>query len=305
MARPHMLVIGSTNTDMVMDLPALPVVGQTVLGGRFRLAPGGKGANQAVAAARAGGAVTFITALGDDAFGAESQARFVREGIDTRYLVIRADVPSGVALIMVDAHGENLIAVASGANAQLSPAELTAARPAFHGAPMTLLQLEIPLESVAWAVAEAKARGGTVLLNPAPMPPAGLPDDILRHVDLITPNEGELRALAPDTASLEAAAAQVLARGPRVVIVTRGKHGAIAFSADGAIPFPAFTVKTVDTVGAGDCFSASLAVALAEGQPLPTALRFATAAAALCTTRPGAQDSMPVREDIETFLALH
>jgi len=302
MARPRLLVIGSTNTDMVVETPALPAPGQTVLGGAFRMTPGGKGANQAVAAARAGGGVTFITAVGDDGFGAESVARFAREGIDTRYIVTCAGVPSGVALIMVDAKGENLIAVAPGANARLLPEHLAAAEDAFRAASFLILQLEIPPESVLWAARRAAEAGATVLLNPAPMPPDGLPDELLRCVDILTPNEGELRALAPKAGSLNEAAACVLDCGPKIVVVTRGKHGATAFTPDVKIDIPAAAVTPVDTVGAGDCFSACLAVALAEGHSLADSLRFAVTAAGLSTTRPGAQASMPAREEIEDCL---
>lgn len=303
MATPRILVIGSTNTDMVVEVPALPGAGETVLGGAFRMTPGGKGANQAVAAARAGGEVTFVTAVGDDMFGEQSRRRFADEGIHTRYVFTRPGVPSGVALIMVDAHGENVIAVAPGANSRLTHEDLAASWEAFHGSPLILMQLEIPLESVRWAAGYAAGQACTVLLNPAPMPAEGLPDELLANIDILTPNEGELLALAPGAASLEEAAHAVLARGPRMVVVTQGRHGATAFTADGALHLPALTLNTVDTVGAGDCFSACLAVALAEGRPLPDAMRFAIVGAGLSTTLPGAQASMPSREAIELFLA--
>ncbi|MHB0938817.1 MAG: ribokinase [Armatimonadota bacterium] len=299
MARPKILVVGSTNTDMVVETPSLPAPGQTVLGGAFRMTPGGKGANQAVAAARAGGDVTFITAVGDDNFGTESIARFRTEGINTRHIVTCRGVPSGVALIMVDARGENLIAVAPGANAGLLPGDLAAAEAAFRENSFLIMQLEIPPESVQWAAERAAKSDATVLLNPAPMPPDGLPHALLQYVDILTPNEGELRALAPDAGSLEEAAARVLARGPKIVVATRGKRGATAFTPDGALEVPAVQVTPVDTVGAGDCFSAFLAVALAEGHSLAGALHFAVAAAGLSTTRPGAQASMPARAEIE------
>ncbi|MHB9109923.1 MAG: ribokinase [Armatimonadota bacterium] len=299
MARPKILVVGSTNTDMVVETTSLPAPGQTVLGGAFRMTPGGKGANQAVAAARAGGDVTFITAVGDDNFGTESIARFRTEGINTRHIVTCRGVPSGVALIMVDARGENLIAVAPGANAGLLPGDLAAAEAAFRENSFLIMQLEIPPESVQWAAERAAKSDATVLLNPAPMPPDGLPHALLQYVDILTPNEGELRALAPDAGSLEEAAARVLARGPKIVVATRGKRGATAFTPDGALEVPAVQVTPVDTVGAGDCFSACLAVALAEGHSLAGALHFAVAAAGLSTTRPGAQASMPARAEIE------
>ncbi|MHB9130257.1 MAG: ribokinase [Armatimonadota bacterium] len=302
MSRPHIIVIGSTNTDMVVETPALPEPGETVLGGAFRMTPGGKGANQAVAAARAGGQVTFVTAVGDDTFGMESRERFVREGIETRYVFTKPGMPSGVALILVDACGENMIAVAPGANAVLTTDDLAQAAAVFHQARMVILQMEIPLESAIDAAARAAAAGCTVLLNPAPMPAAGLPDTLLRHVDILTPNEGELLALTPGTKSVEEAAARVLACGPEILVVTRGKRGAAVFTRDGAFEVPAIPVNAVDTVGAGDCFSACLGVALAEGHSLPDAVRFAVAAAGLSTTTPGAQEAMPERAAIERAL---
>lgn len=302
METPRILIIGSTNTDMVAEVPVLPVAGQTVLGGAFRLTPGGKGANQAVAAARAGGAVTFISAVGDDAFGRESMKRLDGEGIDTQYMLTKAGVPSGVALIMVDAQGENMIAVAPGANGDLSPEDLCARRDAFCDMTAVLLQLEIPLESVTTAAGLAQEAGATVLLNPAPMPPGGLPDALLAYVDILTPNEGELRGMVPTASTLAEAAAEVLARGLRVLVVTQGRTGATVFTREGTFTLPAYQVASVDTVGAGDCFSACLCVALAEGHSLPDALRFAMAAAALSTTKYGAQASMPRRGEIADLL---
>lgn len=299
MARPSILVVGSTNTDMVVQTPVLPTPGQTVLGGAFRLTPGGKGANQAVAAARAGGAVTFVTAIGDDAFGTDSVARFRAEGIDAAHMVTCAGTPSGVALIMVDAHGENLIAVAPGANALLRPEHLPDALFTRHR--LLLTQLEIPLDTVQQAVERAANAGMTVLLNPAPMAADGLPEALLRRVDLLTPNEGELRALAPNASSLEDAATHVLTRGPKLVVVTRGRHGASAFTPEGRLDIPAASVQPVDTVGAGDCFSACLAVALGAGRSLADALRFAVIGAGLSTTHPGAQAGMPTRMEIDSL----
>ena len=303
MAAPRILVIGSTNTDMVVETPELPAPGQTVLGGVFRTAPGGKGANQAMAAACAGGAVTFITAVGQDALGEEHRERFAREGIDIRPLVTKADAPTGVALILVDACGENMIAVAPGANGELAPDDLIAAATAFVDTKLVIMQLEIPLASVAWAAGYAARLRCPVLLNPAPMPAEGLPDALLACVDILTPNEGELLALAPGAATLEEAAHSVLARGVKTLVVTQGREGATVFTADHWFHAPTFQVTAVDTVGAGDCFSAALGVALAEGQGLPEAARFASAAAALSTTVTGAQEAMPTREMIEGFLA--
>ena len=288
---------------MVVNIPKLPQQGETVLGGEFRMTPGGKGANQAVAAQRTGGAVTFITAVGDDAFGKESIERFTAEGIDVTYVYTKEGSPSGVALILVDEQGENVIAVAPGANSQLTPEDIAAAAPAFEGAKQVIIQLEIPYETVLAAVRMAKQAGSKVLLNPAPMPATGLPDELLRHVDLLTPNTGELLQLAPDISQIDMAANMVLSRGPETVVVTHGSQGATVFSMDGEHEVPAFSVDAIDTVGAGDCFSASLGVALAEGWPMNHAVRIASAAAALSTTKIGAQMSMPSRRAIEQLLA--
>jgi ribokinase len=299
MPHPGILVIGSTNTDMVVRAAALPAPGETVLGGAFRMTPGGKGANQAVAAARAGGAVTFLTAVGDDAFGRERLDEFRREGINTAHIAVKADAPSGVALIVVDAKGENLIAVAPGANGLLSPADLDGAEEAFRTAGVVILQLEIPMATVLVAANRAWGHGRPVLLNPAPMPPDGLPRDLLAAVDILTPNEGEARALAPDADSLEDAARDILEQGPKALVVTQGRRGVTVFTRDESFAVPALPVQAVDTVGAGDCFSAALGVALAEGNTLRDAARFAVAAAGLSTTRQGAQAAMPTRDEID------
>lgn len=300
MTRARILVIGSTNTDMVVEMTGLPRPGETVLGGAFRLTPGGKGANQAVAAARAGGQVTFITAVGTDRFGAESVARFTEEGIDTRFIATHSAAPSGVALILVDAQGENMIAVAPGANSLLDPGDLP--EEAFADVALLLMQLEIPLDTVCAAARRAKAAGTLVLLNPAPMPLDGLPAALLAHVDYLIPNAGELRTLAPDATSMKDAARLLLQRGPTALIVTRGKEGVEVFTRDAHFHVPAIPVHAIDTVGAGDCFSATLGVALTEGQALPDAVRFAVAAAGLSTTRLGAQASMPTRAEIAQVL---
>lgn len=303
MTRPKIVVVGSTNTDMVVNIPKLPQQGETVLGGEFRMTPGGKGANQAVAAQRAGGAVTFITAVGDDAFGKESIERFAAEGIDTSYIYTKTGSPSGVALILVDEQGENVIAVAPGANSLLIPEDIEAAAPAFAGAKQVIIQLEIPYEAVLAAARMAKKAGSKVLLNPAPMPATGLPDELLSYVDLLTPNTGELLQLTPDIAQIDMAANMVLSLGPEAVVVTHGSQGASVFTTAGEHEVPAFCVAAIDTVGAGDCFSASLGVALAEGWPMNHAVRMASAAAALSTTKIGAQTSMPRHRAIEELLA--
>lgn len=299
----HILVIGSSNTDMVIESPTLPRAGETVLGGQFRIFPGGKGANQAVAAVRAGAIVQFISVFGDDDFGRQSREILTLEGIDLSHQVIKKGAQSGVALIMVDSLGENIISVAPGANALLESGDLIHAAPAFLGTNLLIMQLEIPLDTVTWAAAYAKKLSCPLLLNPAPMPTNGLSDHLLSMVDILTPNEGELRALAPGADSMEKAAKEVLARGPRLLVVTRGANGVNVFSANENFHQPIFPIAAIDTVGAGDCFSATLGVAWAEGKPLKEAVRFASAAAALSTSIAGAQTAMPVREIIERMMA--
>ncbi len=297
----RVLVIGSSNMDMVIAVPHLPAPGETVLGGEFRQVMGGKGANQAVAAARAGAEVTFITALGDDDLGRTSADRLRSEGINLCHAIHAPDTPNGVAFILVGEGGENLIAVAAGANSALSPAHIQATETAFEDAQVVLLQLEIPMETVLATVALARSYGCKVLLNPAPMPEGGLPAELLAQVDVFTPNEGELLAME-HTTSLEEAARRALAQGPKLVVTTKGAEGAHAFTAEGEVSVPAIEVAPIDTVGAGDCFAGTLAVALAEGQQLEAALRFAVTAAGLSTTREGAMDSMPTRGEIEARL---
>lgn len=302
MSAQRILVIGSTNTDMVIEAPTLPVPGQTVLGDTFHITPGGKGANQAVAAARAGATVVFITALGDDALGVQRREQLAHDHIDVSHVVIKQEQPTGVALIVVDAHGENLIAAAPGANWHLLPDDLVPAVTAFVDAKLLIMQLEIPLESVIWAAAYAKQLGCPILLNPAPMSAQAVPDSLWNNVDILTPNEGELRQLVPAADTVEEAANAMLKRGVKMLVVTQGSHGATVFTSEESFHVPAFAVATVDTVGAGDCFSGALGVALAEGQPVRDAVRFAAAAAAISTTISGAQDSMPTRDKIEALL---
>ncbi len=288
--------------DMVIALPHLPAPGETVLGGRFRMVMGGKGANQAVAAVRLGAEVSFVTALGDDDIGRACAQRLQAEGVGLAHAIHTAEAPNGVAFIMIGEGGENLIAVAPGANLALRPEHVQQAEAAFEAAQVVLVQLEIPLETVVAAVELARAKGCKVLLNPAPMPKSGLPDKLLARVDVFTPNQGELMTLA-GTTSLPGAARQGLERGPELVVVTAGAAGACAFTANAEASVPALPVEPVDTVGAGDCFSGALAVALAEGQALESALRFAVTAAGLSTTREGAMDAMPTRSEVEARLA--
>lgn len=300
--RGSICVVGSINADLVVRVPTLPRPGETVLGGTFSSAKGGKGANQAVAAARAGAATALVACVGDDALGRAARDSLAAEGIDISHASVAPGHPTGVALILVDGRGENAIAVASGANDALSPHDIDRARGLIEAADVLLVQLEIPDDSVARAVAIARAAGRTVILNPAPA--RALPADLLAAVDILTPNETEAEILAGGAGGDAAAACERLrAAGCGAVVLTRGAAGALVASATGTTVVPAFPVTAIDTVAAGDVFSAALGVALGEGHDLPAAARFAAAAAAISVTRAGAQASAPSRDEIERFLA--
>jgi ribokinase len=297
-------VVGSSNTDMVVRVPHLPAPGETILGGTFRTAQGGKGANQAVAAARAGGTISFVGCLGGDALGDAALDALREEAIDVRGVFREEDAPSGVAMIYVDDAGENCIAVAPGANERLSPRHLERVRDLLAAAEAILVQLEIPQDTVAAVVRIARAARVPLVLNPAPARP--LPARLLRGLPVLTPNERELYALAGlpsgTEAGLDDAVTALLGRGVRTVVVTRGARGAYAATAEERFPVAGFGVEAVDTTGAGDVFNGALAVALAERRALPEAVRFANAAAALSVTRPSAQPSIPRREEILALL---
>jgi len=306
-----LLVLGSINRDLVVRGPRLPRPGETVLGGEFYQASGGKGANQAVAAARAAaaqGAVAFLGAVGGDVFGQELRQALLYEGIDCTYLKSVLGVASGVALILVDQGGENLISVASGANSCLLPADIHELPEAlFRQRRVLLASLESPLTTVHRALSRARQLGLLTVLNPAPVQISAAVKGVLPLVDLLTPNEHELADIAGAAVETLPAAAiaakQIQALGAKQVIVTLGSGGALVLDEEGATHhIPALNVAAIDTTAAGDCFSGTLALALAEGQPLLQAALFATAAAALSVTRRGAQPSLPRREEIEVFL---
>ena len=295
------VVIGSANTDMAVKSERIPVPGETVLGGRFIMNPGGKGANQAVAAARMGGQVTFIAKVGNDLFGRESITSWKKEGINVSHIVTDPENPSGVALIMVDAKGENCISVASGANAALRPDDLDPA--AVEAADIVLMQLETPLETVLHTARLAVAKGIPVILNPAPA--AALPDELFACLYLITPNETEAEILSgikvTDDVSAQKAAEILRGKGVKNVIITMGKQGAFVSSKDFRGIIPACRVEAVDTTAAGDVFNGSLAVCLSEKMKLKEAVRTAAKAAAISVTRLGAQSSAPYRGEVEKF----
>ena len=300
------IVLGSVNTDLVIRGPRLPAPGETVLGGEFYQAHGGKGANQAVAAARlAGNPVTFIGAVGDDAFGRQAMEHFKRENLVCRYLKTIPGRPSGVALIMVDSQGENLISVASGVNAQLSPGDVDAVLDeVFRSARVLLTCLELPPRTVARGLVRAKEAGLTTILNPAPADVAICRGDLLRCVDVLTPNEGEAAALTgidtSDVAGAVAAARRLQELGCRSCVVTLGASGCVVVEED-VVPIEGCPVEAVDATAAGDAFSGALAVALAEGRSLVEAAHWSNRAAAITVTRPGAQPSLPSREEVDSF----
>lgn len=298
------VVIGSSNTDMIVQTPHIPRPGETILGGTFNTAAGGKGANQAVSCARAGGIVTFVARVGKDMFGDQALKGFQADGIDTKYVVTDPEAPSGVALIIVDDQGENSIAVASGANGNLSVKDVETAKNVIEKADIVLMQLEVPLATVEAAAKLASSKQVKVILNPAPAQP--LSDVLLKQLSLLTPNETEAQMLTGIEVNNENTAnqaAQVLVdKGVDSVIITLGAAGAYVFADDFKGMVAGFKVDPVDTTAAGDTFNGTLAVALAEGTPLAEAVRFANAAAALSVTKLGAQPSAPDRQAIEEFL---
>jgi ribokinase len=298
------VVVGSSNTDMIIKLPHIPRPGETVIGGKFSTAPGGKGANQAVAAARAGGDVSFIARVGDDIFGRQALENFAMDGLNIRHIINDTEHPSGVALIFVDEKGENSIAVASGANAALTPADIVKANSTISSAKVLLMQLETPLETVTTAAEIAFEHHVQVILNPAPSCP--LDDSLLKLISIITPNEHEAEFLTgvkvDDEASAEKASDALLTKGVHTVIITLGAKGVYVKSHEFKGIISGFSVKAEDTTAAGDVFNGVFAVSLAEGKCLFDAVRFACAAAAISVTKLGAQTSAPTRDEIEDFL---
>jgi ribokinase len=302
--RPSIVVVGSVNTDMVVKGERLPGPGETVSGGHFIIAGGGKGANQAVAAARLGANVTLIAKVGRDMFGDQAIDNFRREGINTDGILRDPDQHTGVALILVDRAGENSISVASGANHALTPAEIDAAADRIRAADVLMLQLETPLETVARAAQIAADAEVPIVLNPAPAHP--LPEKLLKCVTYLTPNETEAERLTGvavgDEASARKAAERLLAIGTRHVIVTLGAKGAQIMDAGGTTLVASTPVEAVDTTAAGDAFNGGLAWALAGGMSLPEAVRQACLVGALSATRLGAQPSLPTKQELDRFI---
>ena len=295
------VIIGSCNTDMVIKSGKLPAPGETIIGGTFMMNPGGKGANQAVAAARMGGDVTFITKTGNDLFGKESVELYKSEGIKTNYIFSDPDNPSGVALITVDAHGENCIVVASGANGTLSPDNIAKAKTEIETAKIVLMQLEIPMETVEYAAAMAYAKGVRVILNPAPM--QSLSDNLLKCLHMIIPNKTEAEMLSgvkvTNWASAKIAAQKISEKGVAIVVITLGSLGALIKDGHQYYEIKSEPVNAVDTTAAGDTFCGALTVGLSEGMSIVDAVGLACKAAAISVTRMGAQVSVPYRKEIK------
>jgi ribokinase len=289
--RPVVVVVGSLNMDFAVRTKRFPAAGETVLGYDFRMSPGGKGANQAVAAAKLGAAsvaVRMIGRVGMDLFADHLKASLAGAGVDVSAIHASRSHPTGVAMIAVDDVGQNSIVVASGANADLAAADVEAMRRVFKGASIAMFQLETPLATVAAALKLAREEGLTTILDPAPA--QQLPAGLIDNVDILTPNEVESEQF------------DLGKPGAHTVVVKLGDRGCMAYRAGETFKVPAFPVNAIDTTAAGDVFNAGLAIALAEGSPFPHALRFANAAAAISVTRHGAQTSTPSRAEVDAFL---
>ncbi len=297
-------IVGSLNMDLVVRAPHMPIPGETVIGSDFRTIPGGKGANQAVAAARLGAEVTMIGRVGDDDFGRAQLRNLGELGIDATHVIVDPEAATGIALITLDASGQNSIVLAPGANMRLTKEDINAARGAIVQSDVLVLQLENPLEVVAYAIDIAYAAGVKVFLNPAPAQP--VPKEALAKLDYLIPNESETALLTgievADLDGAKEAAERLREQGVGTAILTLGARGAFLASAEESVHVPGYKVEVVDTTAAGDAFVGGLAVALAQGQNLVEAVRYANAAGALAVTRLGAQPSLPTRQEVEEFM---
>ncbi len=298
------VVIGSCNMDMTVRCKDLPIPGQTMMGESFVTNAGGKGANQAVAAAKLGAKTQIVARVGNGMFVPRFFESYDKVGLGHDFVIRDPQTPSGTALIFVDEEGENMIVVAPGANMKLAPADIEAAISVIEGAKVMILQLEVPLETVIYAAKLAKKHGTTVILNPAPV--RALPQELLENVDIIVANEVEIMILSGakdvDTSTAALACRPILMQGVDHVITTLGKDGAVVASLDSASKVRGFKVNAIDTTSAGDTFVGALACALTEGLALEEATHFANAAAALSATKVGAQQSMPTRGEVDEML---
>jgi ribokinase len=302
--RNKVVIIGSYNTDLTIKTGRIPRPGETVIGGAFTEGGGGKGANQAVAAVRAGAKVSFIARVGCDVLGKNGIQRLADEGIDTRYIIYDPEVPTGIAFIVVDERGENSIVVASGANARLSPDDIKAAQDEISSAAVLLVQLESPIETIRKAIEIAHKKGAIVILNPAPVQP--LEHNLLKEIDIITPNKVEAEMITgikvTDEESLHAIVKKFFEYGIKNVLITLGSKGIFAGYSNTMELIPAYKVCSIDSTGAGDVFSGSLAAFLSEGMSIEKAVKMANVSASLSVTRLGAQNSAPHRSEIEGFV---
>ncbi|MFW6132657.1 MAG: ribokinase [Planctomycetota bacterium] len=304
--QPNILVVGSINMDLILRCPSMPTPGETVLGDGFRTAPGGKGANQAVAAARLGARCTLIGRIGEDAFGEELLANLRAEGVDCRDVLGTSEAPSGVAAILVDGNGENTIVVAGGANRCLTPDDLFAREALFRDADAVLLQLELPLPTVRAAIDLARRHGCLTVLDPAPAPRR--PVAGLFEVDVLSPNASEAELLTGiptgDQHANKNVASELIARGARAAVLKLGSRGSLVVSADGEMArVGPYKVTITDTTAAGDAFTAALGVSLSRGSALRVAARYANAAGALASTRIGSQSAMPTADEVAMLMA--
>ena len=294
------IVIGSSNVDMVVRTSHLPAPGETILGGEFFMNQGGKGANQAVAIKRLGGNLIFMAKLGNDVLGRQSVGYFKKEGIDTRYIAFDEDSASGVALINVDDHAENSIVVASGANMLLNEQDVDKMLEEMCEGDILLMQLEIPLQTVEYAARKAFGKGVKVVLNPAPA--RSLPKELFRHLYMVTPNRIEAEMLTgikiANDADVEKVAEEICAMGVKNVIITLGSKGCLIREEGVSYRIDAFKVEPVDTTAAGDTFNGALCVGLSEGMDLKQAAVMASKASSIAVTRMGAQSSIPYREEL-------
>lgn len=301
---PDILVIGSINADLVVQTPRFPQPGETISGDDLKIIPGGKGANQAVAAARQGVSVRMVGRVGNDSFGPELIDNLKQNDVDTSHIQIDSQAATGTAIIVVNSDGQNSIVLSPGSNGKVSSADVNSV--AFSDHKLVLLQLEIPFETVLYATQRGKESGLRVLLNPAPA--RSLPDELISLPDFLVPNETELSLLTgqavTDITSAESAARTLLTRGAQNVIVTLGENGALIVTSKQAIHVDTYKVNVVDTTAAGDAFIGGFASALLQNKSLEESVRYACACGALATTRFGAQPSLPTKEEVERIMSL-
>lgn len=304
MAQDGILVIGSANMDLVAMTRHFPQPGETVFGSTFGMFPGGKGANQAVCCAKLGARTYFLGKMGNDIFREKLAQNMKKDGVRLQRLLTDRRAPTGVALITVDGSGQNEIVVISGSNMRLTPSDIERRQKVFSSTKVTLLQLEIPLQTVMRSIQLAKQHDHQVILNPAPA--RALPKSLLKFVDFLTPNENEVEILTgirvKNLSSVERAAKRLLALGVKNVILTLGEKGCMLVNSERVNLFPVKKVKAIDTTAAGDAFNGALAFSLAKNEKLDSAIRFANAVAAYCVTKMGAQSSMPTMKEVQNFL---